>query len=166
MSSNSALRPGSDSAAAPGGFRDEADDSGRTWPDAPASWLFSLEEWIVYWYLKYKLRFVEGEDFYHNGRIFVPYLFQSRDFTQSDFIIDLGAESRVGSIGNIKALVLDPFTEFTHVRANDWKRWVALHDEGYGLIFMASDDVKERTALVVAEALKGRDISNRGWGAS
>jgi hypothetical protein len=137
---------------------------GRIWPDQPDSWMSSEEEWIIYWYLKYKLKWVEDEDFYYQGRVYVDALFANRDFTQADFIIDTGPETKIGMIGNISALVLDPFTEFTHDRDLDFRRWQALAEEGYGLIFLASNDVKWRTAHVVAEALKGKDISNRGWG--
>jgi hypothetical protein len=139
--------------------------AGRIWPDQPDWWLSSEEEWIVYWYLKHKLKWTEDEDFYYQGRVYTDALFASKDFTQADFIIDLGPESKVGQLGHLTALVLDPFTEFTHDRDTDFRRWQALLDNGYGLIFMASEDVKGRTAHVITEALRGKDISNRGWGA-
>lgn len=137
---------------------------GRVWPDPPAWWWHSEEEWVVYWFLKHKLKLVEGQDFYYQGRVYLENYTPNKNFTQADFIIDLGPETPVGQIGDLNALVLDPFTEFTHNKKNDFDRWAALLKEGYAVIYMASDDVKYRTAHVVAEALKGKDISNRGWG--
>lgn len=160
------LATGSALAGAPGLGREPEIHYGRAWPDAPDWWWHSEEEWIVYWYLKNKLRFEEGKDFYYQGRVYVPYLYQGKDFTQADFIIDLGPETPVGELVGYTALVLDPFTEFTHDRELDYRRWQALADEHYGLIFMAEHDIKWRLAFVVAEALRGKDISNRGWGAA
>jgi len=160
-----ALLPGASLAGAPGGYQEEQIRYGREWPPAPAWWWHSEEEWIVYWYLKNKLKYVEGQDFYYQGRVYVPYLYQGKDFTQADFIIDLGPESPAGTLGDLTALVFDPFTEFTHDHDLDYRRWQALEDEGYGLIFMAEHDIKWRLAFTIAEGLKGKDLSNRGWGA-
>jgi hypothetical protein len=136
----------------------------RPWPPVPETWLASDLEWIVYWWFKYDQKWVEGEEFYYNGRVFVPGLYSSAPFTQADFIIDLGPTSRAGTILPYTALVLDPFTEFTHDIRSDLERRDAMEKAGYLLVFMAEDDVKTRTDYIIDEALKGEDHSNRGTG--
>lgn len=133
----------------------------QAWPSPPATWFASLEEWIVYWWFKYKEKWVEGKDFYYNGRIFVPHLNPVKDFTQADFIIDLGPNARAGMYQDYQAIVLDPFTEFTHDYTFDVERRQALMEQGYLLIFMAEWDVKYRTTYVIQQALLGHDLSNR-----
>lgn len=133
----------------------------RPYPKPPPDWMASELEWIIYWWLKYKERWEENKDFYYNGRVFVPGLYSSSPFTQSDFIIDLGPNSRAGTILPYSALVLDPFTEFTHDIRADLDRWDAMQKAGYLLIFMAEADVKDRTDFVIREALTGADHSNR-----
>lgn len=141
----------------------------RPYPKPPPTWQASELEWIVYWWFKYKERWEENKDFYFNGRIFVPGLFSSSPFTQVDFIIDLGPTSRAGTIIPYSAIVLDPFTEFTHdIRVDRDRRLALENDAGNGnhylLIFMSEQDVKNRTEYVITEALRGIDHSNRGQG--
>lgn len=149
-------------APAPGTAKEEAKQ--RAWPPAPATWMASDLEWACYWWFKYKEEWEEDKDFYYNGRVFVPGLYSSSPFTQSDFIIDLGPGSRAGTILPYSALVLDPFTEFTHDISADLDRWLALHQAGYLLVFLAEEDVKDRLDFIMTQALIGEDHSNRMGG--
>lgn len=162
-------RPGAKLAGAPsieGLLRSTQKDQTRhLYPPPPAWWTAPAEEWIVYWYLKYKLHWEENKDFYYQARVFLPGFFQSKNFTQADFLIDLGPAAAAGMIGHYSALVLDPFTEFTHDLALDLARKAALDQEGYLLVFLAQHDLEARTEYTMREALRGVDISNRGTGA-
>ncbi len=132
------------------------------YPNVPSDWLYSEGEWIVHWYLTERRRFEEGKDFYHQSRIFAPYLFSNRNFTQADFIVDLGPRSKLGPIGNFKALVLDPFADFTHNYDFDMQRKRDLDLQRYRLVFLDIFDLENRTEEVIERALGGEDLSSRG----
>lgn len=155
-----AERPGATLQGAPLILYDK-ETSFQAWPAPPTDWMASEEEWIVYWWFSDKEKWEEGKDFYYNGRIFVPFLNPVKDFTQADFIIPLGPDKRAGMYADYNAIVLDPFTEFTHDFSFDIERRDALADEQYLLIFLADYDVKTRTTYVITQALHGQDLSNR-----
>lgn len=134
----------------------------KAYPPMPPTWLKSEGEWVVYWYLKYHKGWDEGTDFYFDTRIFVEALLRGVPLTQADFLIDLGPTSPLGSLGWFTALVLDPFTEFTHDFQYDKDRRDALAEEGYLLIFLAEETLKQGPIFLLDEALRGRDYSNRG----
>ncbi len=161
-------RPGTKLAGAPGieGLLRAAqkDQTRHLYPPPPVWWTAPLEEWIVYWYLKDKLHWQENHDFYYQGRVFLPGFYQSKNFTQADFIVDLGPTAADGIIGSYQAIVLDPFTEFTHDYGLDIARKQALDQEGYLLVFLAQHDLEQRTDYVMREALRGIDLSNRNPG--
>lgn len=136
----------------------------QVYPDPPPNWIAPVEEWIVYWYFNNHLRWQLGVDWYYQGRIILPYFFESKDFTQADFIIPLGGGHRAGQLGTYHAIVLDPFTEYTHSFDKDIQRKQALDAAGYLLIFLAQADLEHRTYAVMQEALLGHDLSNRGMG--
>ena len=136
----------------------------HAYPDPPPNWIAPVEEWIVYWYFNSYLRWQLGKDWYYQGRIYLPYFFESVDFTQADFIIPLGAGHRAGQLGAYQAIVLDPFTEYTHSFDLDMKRKQALDAAGYLLIFLAQYDLEHRTLDVMRQALLGKDLSDRGAG--
>lgn len=136
---------------------------GQAYPDPPRWWLGPLAEWIVYWYLTARRKFEEGVDFYYQAPIFVPYLFQSRDFTRADFLVDLGPRSKAGQIGRYTALVLDPITEFTHPDPQfDRDRRAELDKQGYLLVFLDGEKLKtDYKRLIDAAVDEGRDLSSR-----
>src|SRR4051794_25643570 len=123
------------------------------WPDPPKWWLHSVEEWIVYWYLKYYKHYEEDKDFFYQSRVYTQRLFSSKDFTQADFLIPYGATSPIGYNGFYTALVLDPFTEFTHNLAFDKERRDELDLARYRLIYLAEWPLKFQTRRVMDEAL-------------
>lgn len=135
---------------------------GQAFPDAPRWWLGPVNEWIVYWYLTFKKHYEEGRDFYYQAPVFVPFLFQSRDFTRIDFLVDLGPRSRAGKLGKYTALALDPFTEFTHPNPQaDRDKRTELDKAGYLLIFLDATMLQGAPARVIEAALQGQDLSNR-----
>jgi hypothetical protein len=132
------------------------------WPNPPKWWLHSVEEWIVYWYLKYHLRWEEDVEFFYQSRVYTQRLFASKDFTQADFLIPYGPRSRLGYNGNYTALVLDPFTTFTHTLAFDKERRDELELARYKLVFLAEWPLKFQTVHVMTEALfSARDLTDR-----
>lgn len=133
------------------------------WPMPPATWAHSLGEWIVYWYLRYRKRFIEGRDFYFQSRLFAPTLFLARDYTEADFFIDMGPTSPIGQIAQYRGLVLDPFDEFTHSFAFDLRRRAELESNGYLLVYIANPQLELETEYVMEQALRGKDLSNRGY---
>lgn len=137
---------------------------GQIWPNPPGWWMHSVEEWIVYWYLTVRKHMKEGQDFYYQSRVYTQRLYASKDFTQADFLIPYGSASVLGYNGRYTALVLDPFTEFTHNRVRDLERRDELELARYLLVYIAEWSLKFQTAYVIDEALKGRDLSNRGTG--
>lgn len=147
---------------APGLGRRPRLKKGQTYPDPPRWWLGPVPEWIVYWYLIWRKKYEEGKDFYYQAPVFVPFLFQSRDFTRIDFLIDLGPLSKAGMIAGFTALCLDPFTEFTHPdpQADKDKR-TELEKQGYLLIFLDVEMLKNGPRRVIEAALRGQDLSNR-----
>ena len=134
----------------------------QPYPDMPKWWQGPVTEWIVFWYLTDRKHYVEGRDFYYQAPIFVPYLFQSRDFTRADFIVDLGPLSQAGQIGRYTALVFDPITAFTHPDPQfDKDRRTELDKQGYLLIFMEGEALKMSPKRIIDAALVGRDLSSR-----
>lgn len=136
----------------------------QVYPPMPPTWAKSEGEWIVYWYLSEYKHWREGTDFFFDTRIFVQALLRGLPLTQVDFLIDLGPGSPAGQLGWYTALVLDPFTEFTHDYQYDKDRRAELERRGYLLIFLDEDALRQQTLFVLGEALKGRDHSNRGTG--
>lgn len=134
----------------------------HVWPDPPETWGFSVGEWVVYWYLKYFLKWEEGIDWYHNGRVWLQGFHASNNFTPVDFIIDLGPGTRLGVYGKYTARVLDPITDYTHQnKVYDRERRNALAEEGYDLIFLDWWDLEWRTHHIIPQALRGIDESSR-----
>lgn len=132
-------------------------------PAPPPDWLASIGEWVVFWYLMYVKRWPLNETWYYNGRVFLPYFYTSQDFTQSDFIVDLGPLSAAGMLAGYTAMVLDPITPFTHPDPqHDKDRRDALGGEGYLLVFLEEHDLLFQTRRVLEAALRGQDLSTRG----
>lgn len=135
---------------------------GQPYPNPPKWWLGVIGEWVVYWYLTARKRFVEGKDFYYQAAVFAPYLFRARDFTRVDFLVDLGPHSRLGRIGNYTALALDPITPFTHPDPQrDKDKRTSLQLGGYLLIFIEEGPLKQNPQRVMEAALRGKDLSSR-----
>lgn len=134
----------------------------KVYPPMPPTWPKSEGEWICYWYLKYHRHFVEDLDFYFDARVHVQALLRGAPLTQVDFLIDLGPTSPVGEIGWWKAIVLDPYTDFTHTFQYDKDRRDALNERGYLVIFLYEPRLKEEPIYLLDEALRGRDHSDRG----
>jgi len=133
------------------------------WPPPPQTWLASIGEWITFWYLMYIKRWEFNRTWYYNGRVFLPFYFASRDWTQADFIVDLGPGSQAGMLAPYRAIVLDPITPFTHPDPQrDRDRRTALDEEGYLLIFLEEWALMFQTRRVLEDALRGRDVSTRG----
>lgn len=135
-----------------------------SYKEMPGSWGYSLGEWIVYWYLTERKRFRLEEDFYHQSFAYAPFLYAGRDDTRADFLIVYGALTRLGYNSTYKALIFDPYSEFTHDVETDERRRRELADEGYQLIFMDQDALERDYANIIESGLKGRDLSNRGPG--
>lgn len=135
-----------------------------TWPPPPAWWLHSVGEWIVYWYLTEKRKFKLDVDFYYQSHVYADTLFANVPFTQADFLIDLGADTKLGDWGGYTGLVLDPFVEFTHDYAFDLERARVLNDHGYALVYLEEGALELETEWLIEEALRppGHDHSNRG----
>lgn len=132
------------------------------WPNPPAEWGYSLGEWIVKWYLQERRHFVEGTDYYHQSFAYVPFLFANTNRTNVDFVIPYGPGTKLGINFRFKALIFDPYVDFTHDREFDLKRKQALYDEGYDLVFFEAKMLERDTENVIERGLLGQDLSDRG----
>lgn len=154
--------PGHGVAGAPAAPRPHTPTHTYIFPPPPPEWLASIGEWIVFWYLDRVKRWTYGQTWYYNSRLFLPYFYTSKDFTQADFIVDLGPSSQAGMLTPYTALVLDPITPFTHPDpGHDKDRRDALAAEGYRLVFLDEVPLKFQTRQVLEAALRGRDTSSR-----
>jgi hypothetical protein len=136
--------------------------SAQPYPNPPNWWLGVVGEWVVYWYLTDRKRYVEGLDFYYQAPVHAPYLFRAKNFTRVDFLVDLGPKSRAGRIGHYSALALDPITAFTHPDPQaDKRKRASLELGGYLLIFLQTEPMKLNPPRIIDAALKGKDLSNR-----
>lgn len=150
-------------------------ESQRPYDDPPTDWLYSLGEWVVYYYLtKIKGWQKIGGDldsgdtpvpipqrsFYQQVRVRALSIFVNTDETRIDFLIPQGTG------GSVRAIALDPYSPFTHPNASLdlLKRDVLEKQQGIRLVFLEDSRLESGDFQLIEDGLKGIDTSLRGTG--
>lgn len=150
-------------------------ESTRPYPPPPPGYLYSLGEWVVEYHLTRHLGYkqigpengdytttavVPGKSYFRQARVRGLGIFVNTDDTRIDFLIPQGAGA------HIRAIALDPYSEFTHPdRALDLLKRAVLGREGIDLIWLEDTRLVAGDTQIIDDALRGIDSSQRAHGA-
>lgn len=147
----------------------------RPYPPPPADWLYSLGEWVVFFYLTRikgwqkigttdddysTTTVIPGRTFYQQVRVHALSIFVNTDETRIDFLCPQGAGSMV------RAIALDPYDPFTHPNASLdlLKRTVLMDQQKIQLIWLENARLEAGDYELIEQALRGVDESARATG--
>ena len=147
----------------------------RPYPPPPQDWLYSLGEWVVYYFLTRikgwqkigatdddysTTTVIPGRTFYQQVRIPALGIFVNTDETRLDFVVPQSRGGAWRSVG------IDPFSDFTHPNPSLdlLKRTVLEQQQNMRLVFIEDARLEAGDFEVIEQALRGIDESSRGSG--
>lgn len=150
-------------------------ESQRPYPPPPADWLYSLGEWVVFYYLTRikgwqkigstdddytTTTAVKGRTFFQQVRVHALSIFVNTSETRIDFLVPLG------SGGSWQAIAIDPRDPFTHPdeALDRLKRIVLEQQQRIRLVFIENVRLIAGDFEVIEQALKGIDESSVSGG--
>lgn len=139
----------------------------QPYPDPPANWSGPLTEWVVWWWLTKRERYVPNRDFVYQPAIGTEIAVggptNSKGFVRADFLIVPQGQHGPMGYPYVNGLVINPITPFTHPsKAKDQLERSVFATLGYLEVFIDGDDLTgptARPATVMRLALRGVDVS-------